>query len=469
MIKSLRGRLMLWYGGLILIVVAGLGGMLTYRTYLDAQRRIDARLESAAQVLEAGLTAFPAHELDPDEPQPPPPKKGKPPPPGRKKREDFLELLELPRDLRGYYAIWKHDDELVKAEGIEEIAIPKRIFEEEPSYWEDDDVRELTRRGPHQTQILVGMPTAKELGDVKQFALRVLFLSLAAVTFGMIGGWAIAVRMIRPIADISAAASKISADNLVERIDVDRLESELAGLGNVLNDTFARLESAFARQKQFTADASHELRTPLAILQAQAELALSRNREPAEYRITIEKCLKAAQRMTHLVEGLLTLARSDAGQPLASTTVSLHQVAVECLTQMKPLAEEKKVTLTAALEHVDVPGDADAILQVMLNLVGNAIRFNKPEGTVHLSVSATPAEAVLSVRDTGLGIPEADRAQLFERFYRVDKARSRAAGGTGLGLAICKALVEAQRGTIACQSQENVGTTFEVRLPRFFV
>jgi heavy metal sensor kinase len=283
---------------------------------------------------------------------------------------------------------------------------------------------------------------------------------------GLAGGWVISSRILRPVAAIAATASAISATSLSRRIDPEAVDRELADLARVLNAMFERLEGAFERQARFTADASHELRTPLAIIRTHAELALNRPRPAEDYRETIETCLRAAGRMTALVEGLLTLARADAGKlDLVRQPVDLAQLIEESVTLFRPLAAARKVTLRATLAPMEVRGDAGRLAQVVTNLLSNAVQYNKPGGEIEVRLARVAADTVLSVRDTGCGIPEADRPHLFERFYRVDKARSRASGGNGLGLAICKSIVEAHGGTIGFHTAEGRGTTFWVRLP----
>jgi heavy metal sensor kinase len=253
---------------------------------------------------------------------------------------------------------------------------------------------------------------------------------------------------------------------LSERIDPARVDRELEGLARVLNATFERLEAAFDRQARFTADASHELRTPLAVLRSQAQLALSRTRSAEDYRKTIEECLRAAERMAALVEGLLTLARADAGKlDLRHEPVDLKRITADALTQMRPFADGLGITVAAKLAPADVLGDPTRLGQVVTNLVTNAVRYNKPGGQVRVHLATVDGQAVLKVEDTGYGIPEADWPHIFERFYRVNKDRSRLSGGSGLGLAICKSIVEGHGGAITFISVVDKGTTFAVRVP----
>jgi heavy metal sensor kinase len=257
---------------------------------------------------------------------------------------------------------------------------------------------------------------------------------------------------------------KISAGDLSQRINIAEAESELGQLAAVLNSTFARLEAAFAQQQQFTSDAAHELRTPVSVMLTQAQTALNRDRTASEYRETVEACQRAAQRMRRLIESLLALARLDAGQEvLKRLRFDFLKTVSECAELVKPIAEERGVKIFTRLESVGITGDSERLAQVVTNLLTNAVHYNQPDGEVCVKLESQNGMALLTVSDTGQGIAAEDWPRVFERFYRADKSRS--TGGNGLGLAISKAVVEAHGGTIEVRSEENVGTTFTVRLP----
>jgi signal transduction histidine kinase len=229
---------------------------------------------------------------------------------------------------------------------------------------------------------------------------------------------------------------------------------------------FDRLESAFARQVRFTADASHELRTPLSVIRSHAELALTRQRSADEYRKTIETCLRAAKRMSALVESLLVLARADAGRlELHRENFDLVEVINDCMEMIGPMAEERGITLERQLEPLEVNADRNRIAQLLTNLLTNAVRYNRDGGKIIVSSRREGVDAVISIADTGVGIAPIDQPRVFERFFRADPARSREAGGSGLGLAICQSIVEAHDGQVTFTSQQAQGTTFVVRLP----
>jgi heavy metal sensor kinase len=329
-----------------------------------------------------------------------------------------------------------------------------------------DGFREVLVAGPRRTEVLVGRSVRREQHELTVLAGQLVLTGLAVLAIGLVGGFVLSNRAVRPIAAMSATAASISATNLNKRLDVAEVDSELGNLATILNEMFARLEAAFERQARFTADASHELRTPLTVIHSFAELALSRPRTSAEYQETLETCVRASRRMKSIIEDLLTLARADAGKlQLKQEPLDLGSLVADTAGLLEGLAVQKGVSLTVKTVALQTRGDVTRLSQVVTNLVTNAINYNRPGGSVDVILKPEGNEAVLTVVDTGCGIPEEDRPHIFERFYRVDKARSRELGGSGLGLAICKSIVEAQGGSIGFTTESNVGTTFVVRLP----
>lgn len=477
MTRSIRWRVQLWYGLILAAAVGGFGVFL----YLEVQRarrhEIDADLIAAAGAIEASLRGVPRHELDGGSFRPPPlegwPPPPGPPPAGRPEggpppRRPFPNLAPAgwPPDAPDrYFAVWRADGGLLQGVGRHEPIAPP-AFDRWPVLSNHGTFREAVLLGPRNSVVLVGRSTEKLRAELRAFAGLLALAGGAVLVIGLAGGWVISSRIVRPIARISEAAARVSASNLSERIATDGVASELEGLAGVLNATFDRLEAAFGRQAQFTADASHELRTPLAIVKSHAELALARPRSADEYRHTLQVCRTATDRMAALVDKLLTLARADAGRlDLRREPVQFDRVITEALMQFGPLIEAAKLKIGSQLSTVCVAGDAGALAQVVGNLVSNAIQYNRPGGSIDVRLTTDRNAATLAVADTGPGIPESDRPHIFERFYRVDKARSRASGGTGLGLAICQSIIAAHGGTIDFDSRLNEGTTFRVVLP----
>ncbi len=317
---------------------------------------------------------------------------------------------------------------------------------------------------PSGDAILIGCSFARELKEIHRTALKLAGVGGIILFFGLAGGWWFVGRAIRPIEAISTAAVKISGGDLSQRINVAETESELGQLAAVLNSTFARLETAFAQQRQFTADAAHELRTPVSVMLTQTQTALQRERSGAEYRETLEACQRAAQRMRRLTESLLELARLDAGQePMKRQKFDLSQMARDCVELVRPLAAARGINIDCDLPPVEAQGDAERLAPVITNLLANAVQYNQANGEVRISAKLQGGMILIAVSDTGPGIPSKDLPHVFERFYRADQSRS--SGQTGLGLAISKAIVEAHGGAIEVVSQPGAGTTFTVVLP----
>jgi signal transduction histidine kinase len=253
---------------------------------------------------------------------------------------------------------------------------------------------------------------------------------------------------------------------LSQRISVNTRD-ELGRLAATLNAMIGRLERAFRRQKQFTSDASHELRAPLAVIEAESSLALQKERPPSDYRQSLETISQESRRMSSLIEQLLTLARADAGKEQWNfAEVNLGGLITNLSADVEVLCQEKALTCQLGqTEELVIKGDEARLRELFVNLLDNAIRYTPSPGTVSISLHREVQMAVVAITDTGVGVPPEDMPFIFERFYRVDKPRSRAEGGTGLGLAICRYIAEAHGGKIEVESRVGVGSTFSVWLP----
>lgn len=319
----------------------------------------------------------------------------------------------------------------------------------------------------HEVRLRV-LRDASGLRRTQQELVRVFLVGMplaALLAFG--GGWLLARRSLAPLAGMAARAREITVRSLSQRLPVSNPHDELGRLGTVFNETLQRLENSFDELRRFTADASHELRTPLTALRAAGEVALRHQRDPAELRETIGIMLEDAQRLQDLVESLLALARAEAdGQPLPRAPVAFGTLAREAAESLRVLAEEKEQHLLVELtDDSPVPADAGLLRQALLNIVHNAIRYTPAGGGIAVRCHRRHNEAVIEVEDTGEGIAPEHQAHLFERFYRVDKARSRAEGGAGLGLAIARAAVERHGGRIELESAPGKGSLFRIILP----
>jgi heavy metal sensor kinase len=287
------------------------------------------------------------------------------------------------------------------------------------------------------------------------------------LALGLLGGGWLAGRVLRPVREISDAATKIATGNLAERIRTADTDSELGELAAILNATFARLEAAFAQQARFTADAAHELRTPVSVILTHVDNALAEPCASEGHAEAFAACRRAAQRMRRLIQSLLELSRLDAGQEtLRREPLDLAAVAHESVELLRPLAEARGVALRLDLASARCAGDPDRLAQVVANLVGNAIQHHGPAaGAVTVATRCDEHRVGLSVTDDGPGIPPEHLPRIFERFYRIDAARAGGAEHSGLGLAIAKAIVDAHGGEIAAANLADGGARFTVTLP----
>ena len=314
--------------------------------------------------------------------------------------------------------------------------------------------------------IIVGRLPNDILDMLAIFRMVILNSSLLVVLLAGVGGLFLADRTLKPVERISDIARGIGESDLSRRIDI-QTDDELGRLASTLNGMIARLEEAFNKQRQFVADASHELRTPLAIIQAESSLALGKRRTQSEFKRSLELVSQEVVYMSDIVSKLLLLARSDAGvEPVDFQEVDLRDLLVELAQDVEALAQEKGSRFTlGSTDSLTIKGDRLKLRQLFLIILDNAIRHTPGGGSISGSLVRRDGSAVASIGDNGIGIPAEHLPFIFDRFYRVDKARSRAEGGMGLGLSIAMAIAKMHGGEIEVESQVGIGTTFHIILP----
>lgn len=283
-----------------------------------------------------------------------------------------------------------------------------------------------------------------------------------------LGGFLLAKKSLAPVVAMSNQAKQISARNLHERLNVGNKRDELGHLARVFNDLLSRLDSSFEGMREFMADASHELRTPLSIIRGEADVALSQDRDASEYREALATIQDEAKRLSRIVDDMMALARADAGErPLHIQEFYLNDLVEECGKAARVLALHEGVSLTVdPTADISYRGDEELLRRMLLNLLDNATKYTPSGGSISVTLECESANVKIMVSDTGIGIPAESASHIFERFYRVDKARSRADGGSGLGLAIAKWVAEAHKGSIDLTSSPGHGSKFTVSLPR---
>jgi heavy metal sensor kinase len=455
-----RWRLTLWFAGLLALVMVLFGGTVYLVLRQQLYERFDEQLLNqaslmlaAVRVVDETLTLDPSMAVVAD-------------------GEYFLRLLDaegttlfetedsdtsgVPLDqdvlaaaLSGrteYSAALDEDNEILRL-----ISVPVRPDDAE------GDVSGVLQVGLDRDEI--DEPLAGLLGALTLAGPVVLLFAAA-------GGYLLAGRALRPVATITDLAARIGAGELYSRLNLDLPDDELGRLARTFDAMLARIEDAFARQRRFTDDAAHELRTPLSLMRSQVDLALARPRSTEAYREALQAFDGDIARMTDLVGTLLTLSRSDAGKLTTERApFDLADTVRLVLEQYAPAAEEAGVVLRDETALAPLVADEDLLMQLLINLIDNALAHTPPGGTVVAGCRPDDGQIRLWVSDTGEGIGPEHQDRVFDRFYRIDAGRSRDRGGTGLGLAICKAITEAHGGTIGLTSRPGSGTRVELVLP----
>lgn len=476
---SIRWRVQAWHGLILLLVIMAFCTT-AYRLALATQlRRIDAEMVRSERglffsLIKAAEALPPPERPEGDKTHP----QGPPPNPAAMMIERLRRgEIKLPADQAAVfqgkepghlYFVIQHAEGKLLAHSENAPEAPDFLPTKPGDLNEDTrtigDHREL-RRANNAFRFILGRDISPEMADIHRFGWSLSALGGGVWLLGLLGGWWLAGRAIRPIDAISRTATRIAEGNLTERIGSTKTDSELDQLCQLLDRTFERLRSAIEQQKQFTADASHELRTPVTILLAETQRVLKKPRSAEEYREAIEVCRKAALRMRSLTEALLTLARQENG-PVAEKQALFDPAASvrEVLSGLEPLAKAKSLESESELTPCSFSGNEEAFRLLASNLISNAIHHNRTEGKFGVRCFKQDTRLVLEVWDNGPGIPLEDQPHVFERFYRADKARSAENAHAGIGLAIVKTIVDRHGGQLHLESHPGQGTRIRIEL-----
>ena len=323
-------------------------------------------------------------------------------------------------------------------------------------------------RGRHIINIVQVATSLEQVGEALKTLLLILWITVpSALVVASLGGLFLANKALKPVDEITKTARMITSKRLDQRIKLRKTKDEIGRLAETFNDMISRLGRSFKQIRQFSADASHELRTPLTILKGEMEVGLRRRRRPEEYRKILNSNLEEVNHMTQIVDDLLFLSKADMGEVhLQKHPINLTKLVSEVGAQAKMIAMAKDIKVHISKDS-DVPviGDRLRLRELLLNLVDNAVKYTPEGGEMMISLERDDDRVKLRVMDNGIGIPTEDQPHIFDRFFRVDKARSREAGGSGLGLSICKWIVEAHGGEISVESEVAKGSLFTVTLP----
>ena len=462
--RSIRLRLTAWYAGLLALLLILFGGVIYFTLERFLERNLLDTLQKDAQTIGESWIRDVTHS-----------------PPGFVDAE--IEEHFAPSITDRFVRVTRQADGSVLYSSVapESRAFdPKRIgpkrFEASQS-WRKEHLPE------GRDLVIFSLPFVDrdgnryliETGALYEQVERVLrgLLISFAIAFPLIvgaaigGGYLLMRNALKPMDEIATTAERITSRNLNERVTVVPTGDEVERLSVSLNRMMDRLEEAFHHISRFSADAAHEIRTPLAIIRGELENALQSTGLTAELRETIGSALEEAERLSRIVEQLLDMSRLEAGEMLVERTrFDFAEMTRTTVDQMRLLAEEKHLQLRLeGTKPAEIDGDPLRLKQIVVNLVDNAIKYTPPGGSVSVSTYPQDGKVVLEVADTGIGIPENATSQIFDRFFRVDKARSRQLGGTGLGLAIVKSICTAYNGSVTVKSGEGTGAVFRVELP----
>lgn len=452
---SIKTVLTLWYMFFLLIVLLLFSSLLYFQMkkvlYQEVSDLLQAEVTSINAELEAG--DYPGN-----------------------KQEYFMDVFHSFNNKYNLLALYNTTGELILGEAYNKI-VPREL--NPSSFYKiiengDDKWAVLVRPRTDNGQLVGYILLARSLRQEEITMKNLLAIILVGIPLTLLivsgGGYFLAYRALLPIDIISRTANEISYSNLSKRIEMGETRNdEIGRLIATLNNLLSRLDNAFRRQKQFTADASHELRTPISVIRAQVEEILDKDRaRNDDYREALVTIKKQVEYMSNLIGQMLMLARADENLYKLEQEVFDLNVLIDVVSEeMERLATTKKITLKkeSEIEPCKIKADQSLIARLLLNLIDNAIKYNRHGGKVKIKVTSLSRYIKIDVIDNGPGIPEEHLQNIFERFFRLDKSRSRKQGGAGLGLAICRWIVEAHQGKISVKSEVGNGTSFSVFLP----
>jgi heavy metal sensor kinase len=461
MFDSVRTRLTLWYVGVLALVIIAFALL----TYLFTVRVLNQDINTRLEEMSRNFTiALKAEESDEDE--------------DRDTEQIIIETVNEFRFRDYHFAVFVNGGRLIASTA--DFRIEENGGNQTPAF---RDLRNKNERfrlydspleiRQNQYRLFVYHSLREQLTFENRLA-KIFLVSVPLVLLvAGLGGYFLARKALAPVIEMSSQAAQISAKNLNERLKVKNERDELGKLAGVFNALLARLENSFEQQRRFMADASHELRTPLAILRGESEVALAKDNRPTEdYQASLAVVHDESKRLTKIVEDLFTLARADAGQLQARfAPVYMDEIVGECVRSIGVLAQKKNISLDfSSGAEMPYSGDESLLRRLFLNLLDNAIKYNHEGGTVSVVCLKNAESYTVEIIDSGAGIPIAEQTNIFDRFYRLDKARSRVeeteTSGAGLGLSIARWITEIHRGKIEVASSDETGSVFQISFPR---
>jgi two-component system, OmpR family, sensor kinase len=457
----IRARLTAWYAVLLAVIIVALGAFLVVRLRSDLQEAVDRDVRDGAEMIAFSYAT--------------------------EGTEEFLEIAEkvLPRggsatqvlDPEGRVLLSYGDDvagRQMAPPGARADALagrPRLLTVALGDGGQRFRAMALPAQRLGEPRVVV---VAESLANVERSVNRVLVLLLfagpAALGATALGGWWLARKALLPVERMTSEAEEIGIDRLHERVAVPRARDEIGHLAETLNAMLDRLEQGVREKHRLIADASHELRTPLAVMRAELDVTLRAGELSPDAREVLESVREEVGRMSRTVDNLLTLAEVDEGRlGLIPARLGLHEAIEAAVRPLRPLAEAKRLRLEVDGDACEAQADPQRLHQALTIFIENAIKYAHDGGRVKVTAWSSGDEVGVTVSDDGPGIPDEARTHIFDRFYRVDSARSRESGGSGLGLAICHEIVGAHGGRVWVDSEEGIGSAFSLALPRLRV
>ncbi len=470
-LQSLRVKLTLWYVLILAIILITFSSFLYFTLSKSLYRDVDRKLRSLAELI-ASESVMPLSKF------------------GLNNVDQALEGLMNLKPIGKFIQVLDESGKIGnKSENLKHIELPITLtalknasrgiitFETSRSIG-NIPLRIITYPIIEQGHPVKIIQVASSLEEVED-ALNTLFIILiitvpSALLVAVLGGQFLAHKALKPVDYITQTARLITSKNLNQRIPPTKVKDEIGRLIETFNDMISRLDQSFRQIKQFTQDASHELKTPLTILKGEVEVTLRKERTPHEYQQTLKSNLEEINRMSQIVEDLLVLSKADSGElKIKKELVDLNQIIDEVISHMEVLAYDKGIRIERLNhnENIQIIGDPLRLRELFLNLISNGIKYTEKGGLIRITIEKNEENGLKNpfikviVSDTGIGISKEDQIKIFDRFYRVDKARSRDQGGSGLGLSICKWIVESHKGEISVESELGKGSSFIVKLP----
>lgn len=467
-IDSVRARLTLFYVSVLAAALVVVGGLIYVLLARALYTRIDENLDALVQTTSNSLHNDLAEGQDPDDA-------------ARSTAAELASRLQMLAIYDGGGRLlaegWRDDDLNLVLPPVASIPADDVMLTTVVEAEDDDDRHRLALRRltiePHRTKYIVVAGSSLEPTDEELEALREILLYVVpiALAFAALGGWFLAHRSLSPVVAMAERARRIGVEDLSARLPVANPGDELGRLAGTFNELLGRLETSLTQQRQFMADASHELRTPVTTARTAATVALQQpHRVESEYRDTLAIIEQQTARLSRIVDDMFTLARADAGNyPVRRDAMYLDEVVDEAVRAGRVLASTKDVDISLPTLHsASLVGDEDLIRRLVGNLLDNAIRHTPPGGCVQVELQQTADGYALSISDSGSGIPADSQPHIFERFYRVDRSRTRGLpdGGAGLGLALARWIAKVHGGDVTLTSSSAAGSTFTAFLPQ---